>query len=73
MGEVFRDFKNELLEITLVEKLWQIMELLFQEIFAELGVDWEIFLDKQAENEISIEKLLQTQFEFLKSPNKNAA
>ena len=41
-GEVFRAFKNELLEITLVEKLWQIMELLFQEIFAELGVDWEI-------------------------------
>jgi hypothetical protein len=25
MGEVFRDFKNELLEITLVEKLWQII------------------------------------------------
>jgi hypothetical protein len=40
MGEVFRAFKNELLEITLVEKLWQIMELLFQEIFAELGVVW---------------------------------
>jgi hypothetical protein len=63
MGEVFRDFKNELLEITLVEKLWQIIEILFQ----------EIFLDKLAENEISIEKLVQTQFEFLKSPNKNAA
>ena len=45
MGEVFRDFKNELLEITLVEKQRQIMELLFKEIFAELGVDWEIFLD----------------------------
>jgi hypothetical protein len=72
MGEVFRDFKNELLEITLVEKLWQIIEILFQEILAELGVDWEIFLDKLAENEISIEKLVQTQFEFLKSPNKNA-
>ena len=63
MGEVFRDFKNELLEITLVEKLWQIIEILFQ----------EIFLDKLAENEISIEKLVQTQFEFLKCPNKNAA
>jgi hypothetical protein len=73
MGEVFRDFKNELLEITLVEKLWQIIEILFQEILAELGVDWEIFLDKLAENENSIEKLVQTQFEFLKSPNKNAA
>jgi hypothetical protein len=24
MGEVLRDFKNELLEITLVEKLWKI-------------------------------------------------
>ena len=73
MGEVFRAFKNELLEITLVEKLWQIMELLYQEILAELGVDWEIFLDKLAENEIIIEKLVQTQFEFLKCPNKNVA
>jgi hypothetical protein len=27
MGEVFRAFKNELLGITLVEKLWQIIEL----------------------------------------------
>ena len=63
IGEVFRAFKNELLEITLVEKLWQIMELIFQ----------EIFLDKLAENEISIEKLVQTQFEFLKCPNNNAA
>ena len=74
MGEVFRAFKNELLEITLVENLWQIIEILYQEIFAELGVDWEIFLDnKLAENEISIEKMVQIQFEFLKCPNKNAA
>jgi hypothetical protein len=73
MGEVFRAFKNELLEITLVEKLWQIIEILYQEIFAEMGVEWEILLDKLAENEISIEKLVQTQFEFLKYANKNAA
>ena len=73
MGEVFRDFKNELLEITLVEKLCQIMELLFHEIFIKLGVDWEIFLDKLTKNEISIEKLVQTQFKFLKCSNKNDA
>ncbi len=73
MGEVFRAFKNELLKITLVDKLWQIMELLFQEIFTVLGVDWEKFRDKLAENEISIEKLIQTQFGFLKCPNINAA
>jgi hypothetical protein len=39
MCEVFRDFKNELLEITLVEKLWQIIEILYQVIFAEMGVN----------------------------------
>ncbi len=55
------------------KKLPSIIEMLFQEILAELGVEWEIFLDKLAENEIIIEKLVQTQFEFLKCPNKNAA
>ena len=73
ISEMLIVFKNELFEFKMVEKLWQIIELLFQEIFAELGVDWEIFLDKLSENEISIEKLVQLQFKFLKCPNKNAA
>jgi Transposase DDE domain len=73
MGEVFRDFKNELLEITLVEKLWQIITELYQKVFAEFGVDWEVFLDRLTENEISIDKMAQIQFAFLKHPNKNAA
>ena len=42
-GEVFRDFKNELLEINLLEKLWQIITLVYQ----------EIFLNKLIENEIN--------------------
>ena len=73
MGEIFGAFKNELIEIMVVERLWQIIEILYQEIFTEMGVDWEIFLNKLAENEISIKKLVQIQFEFLKCPNKNAA
>jgi hypothetical protein len=73
MGEVFRDFKNEFLEITMVKKQWQIIEILFQEIFAEMGVDLEIFLNKLAEDENSIEKLVHIHFEFLKYPNKNVA
>jgi hypothetical protein len=36
-------------------------------------IDWEIFLDKLAENENSIEKFLHIHFEFYKYPNKNAA
>ncbi|MEY3323024.1 MAG: hypothetical protein RLZZ417_2607 [Bacteroidota bacterium] len=73
MGEVFRDFKNEFLEITMVKKQWQIIEILFQEIFAEMGIDLEIFLNKLAEDENSIEKLVHIHFEFLKYPNKNVA
>jgi hypothetical protein len=50
----------------LVEKLWHIIEILYQEIFGEMCVDWEIFLNwRLAENEISIEKLVQIQFYFL--------
>jgi hypothetical protein len=69
-GEVFRDFKNELLEITLVEKICKSLKIRYKEIFAEMGVDWEIFLDKLAENEDSIEKLVHIHFEFLKYPRK---
>jgi len=65
MGEVFRDFKNEILEIILVKKLWQIIEILYQEIFAEMGVDCEIFLNKLTENEIIIDNLVIAHFEFL--------
>jgi hypothetical protein len=64
MGEVLRDFKNELLENTLVEKLWKIIKILYQEIFAEMGVYWEIYLEKLADNEISIETLVRIHFEF---------
>ena len=73
MGEVFRAFKNELLEITMVEKLWQIIEILYLEILAEMDDDWEIFLNKLAENENSIEKLVHIHFGFLKYPSKNVA
>jgi hypothetical protein len=59
---VFRAFKNELLEITLVEKLRQIIEILYKEIFAELGVDWEILPDKLAKNEFCIVKFVQNEF-----------
>ncbi len=52
---------------------WWLDYSLYREIFAELGVDWEIFQNKLAENEISIEKLLQIQIEFATCKSKNAA
>jgi hypothetical protein len=57
----------------LLEKLWQIIELSYLQIFAKMGVDWEIFLSKLAENKNSIEKWVQIQFKFLKCPGKNVA
>jgi hypothetical protein len=39
----------------LIEKLWQIIEILYQKIFAEIEVDWDIFLNKLVGNEINIE------------------
>jgi hypothetical protein len=39
MGEVFRYFKNELLGNTLVEKLRQIIKLIYHELFAEMSFD----------------------------------
>jgi hypothetical protein len=57
----------------LLEKLWQIIEILNKEIFAEIGVDWEIFLNKLSENENSIGKLVSIHFEFLNYPRKNTA
>lgn len=35
-----------------------------------MGVEGELFLIKMADNEVSNEKWVQIQFEFLKCPNK---
>jgi|LauGreSBDMM110SN_4_FD.fasta_scaffold450457_1 hypothetical protein len=54
MGDGFGDFINESLENTLLEKFWQIITLMSQEVFLKMGVDWDIFLDKLAEIVINI-------------------
>ena len=50
----------------LAEKIQQIIELLYKEIFAEMVVEWEIILEVLAENEINIKKVARIEFEFLK-------
>jgi len=47
--------KNKKLEINPVKNLWKSITLLYQEIFLEMRVDWEIFLNKLTENQINIE------------------
>jgi len=73
MGEVFRYVQNQLLELTLVEKLWQIISELFTEFFANLGVDIDQFMQELIENKETFEKIALLNLNFLKYPNKNVA
>lgn len=43
-GEIFRVFKDELLEANLVEKIWGLIMQLYVEIFADLKIDMEDFI-----------------------------
>jgi hypothetical protein len=58
MGEVFRALDNELLEITLVEKLWKIMEIIYQEIFAEIGFDGKYSLTSWPKMKFTLKNIL---------------
>ena len=39
----------------MVEYLWKVIDLHYQQIFSEMVLDWEIFLNKLNENEINTE------------------
>jgi len=64
-GGIFREFKEQLLERNIVEKLWVILIELYVNLFAELGVDWEIFIGKLIENRECINKIVNINFQFL--------
>lgn len=73
MGEVFRDFKNELLEMTLIDKLWLIIHEIFTEILADLGLDLDVFVKQLIDNQDVINKLAIVNFNFLMWPNRKIA
>jgi hypothetical protein len=72
-GGIFREFKEQLLERNIVEKLWVILIELYVNLFAELGVDWEIFTGKLIENRECINKIVNINFQFLFSLKQKAA
>lgn len=46
MGEIFRAFKDKLLERTLIQRVWALLEGIYLNLLAALGVDWEFFSNK---------------------------
>lgn len=51
MGEVFRAFKDKLLEQTLYQKVWALLVGLYKNILALLGVQWDMFVKSFIEND----------------------
>lgn len=69
-GELFRDFKDVLLEKNLVEKIWHFIVELYTEIFADLGVNFEMFIENLIINQETVEKLMKVNLQFLFSSRK---
>lgn len=50
MGEIFRAFKDKLLEQTLIQRIWALLEGIYLNLLVVLGVDWEIFFKQVITN-----------------------
>jgi hypothetical protein len=65
LGMLFRDCKENLLELTLVEKIKTFLITIFIELFADLGVEWELFIPKIINNEYSFLQNIKNSFDCL--------
>ena len=73
LGMLFRETKENLLELTLVEKIKTFLIKIYIVIFADLGVDWELFISKIINNGDSIQKSIKNSFDCLFSIKTDAA
>lgn len=64
LGQAFKAIKDDILEDTLAIKLWKFFTEFFVEILSELGVDWELFIEKIIQSGNILEKIKST-FNFL--------
>lgn len=57
LGEVFRAFKDKLLEQTLLQRIWALLIGIYQNVLAVLGVQWDRFIKGVIAND-EVKKLL---------------
>jgi hypothetical protein len=50
MGELFRAFKDNLLEQTLIQRIWALLKGIYFNLLMALGVDWEVFIKQVITN-----------------------
>jgi hypothetical protein len=73
LGELFKHTKELLLEKNLVEKIWEIIIELYVQIFSELGVDLDFFIQKIVEMKESIEEYMKNTLAILSLTNQRVA
>jgi hypothetical protein len=65
LGMLFRDGKENLLELTLFKKIKTFLIAIFIELFADLGVEWALFIPKVINNEYSFLQNIKNSFDCL--------
>lgn len=73
LGGLFREVKEQILEKTIVEKIWIILIELYVILLADLGVDWDKFIEKLIANQKKLNNQIKNTFEVFFSLNKSAA
>ena len=67
LGEIFKAFKDKIIEDTIVAKLWKLFIDIYTKVLAELGVDCDCFVHKLINQVLSIDQI-KASFAFLYSP-----
>ena len=73
LGGLFNNVKEIIIEDTLVIKIWNIFIQSYNDIFAPLGVEWEMFIKQLIDNTEVINEIILQQLESIFKIKKNAA
>lgn len=70
LGGVFRELKEQMLEDTLIEKIWILFIEVYNLLLADLGVNWESFVRKLIEAQEDLNNKIKNAFECVFSLKK---
>lgn len=70
IGGIFREIKEQMLEDTLIQKIWMLFTKLYSTMLADLGVDWEAFVRKLIEAQKELENQIRNAFGCMLSLEK---
>lgn len=70
LGGVFRELKEQMLEETLIEKIWILFIEVYNLLLADLGVNWESFIRKLIEAQEDLNNQIKNAFECVFSLNR---